>query len=516
MTDLQTRRPQGPFRATGRLAVAFLFLSLCWVFTNPGAAAPDEPDHLVKALGNATGQLGERGPDLGPDATALQERNASTTRVYKIPERLVPTGMTCFAFAPEATAACQPDQAPQGTGKVEYSSAVGDYPPFLYLPIGAAALATDTPYAAFLAGRLVVALVSVGLLWLGMAQLARWLGRGTVLAYPVLMTPVAVFLISSVSTSGIELTAAAAVAAVVATSAFRPEAVHAASTQWTFLVGASLLALSRQLGVLALAVFVVVLLVMVGRGHVVKLFKDRQLPFLASVTVVGVATIAALWWERTYDHPAHVVSPWDGDALASFLGSGSPTLNSAFGTFGWLDTTLPSAATGVWIAMWVVAITMACLIGTRRESWTILVLVVLTLGLALFVYASAFFPIGAGIQGRHFLPLVSLAVVLSVTAIARRPDLSPRFGPRLYLSVAVVVFVVQALALYTNGRRYAVGTAGPWWWVPDAQWVPVGGWTPWLALSIVASGWLATEVYRLREPRGQSAAGVTEPAAQDT
>ena len=483
---------------------AFLLLCLCWIFTNPGGAAPDEPDHLVKAIGNATGQLGHRGAELGPDASWLEERNESTTRVYDIPVRLAPAGMTCFAFASKTTAACQPDQPPGGEGDIEFSSALGDYPPFLYVPIGAAALLADTPYQAFVAGRLVVALLSLGLVWLGAAQLMRWLGRRAVLAYAVLMTPVGVFLASSVSTSGIELTASACVAAVVATCALRPEAVQARSTHWTFLVGGTALALSRQFGVLELAVLGAAFLFMVGGRRTWQLLRRRQRSLIAALTVVGVATVAALWWERTYDRPAHVVSPLEGDAVRAFLAKGLTTITSGFGTFGWLDTSLPSLATGAWIAMWVIVLGMACLIGPTRVAAVILALVAATVGLAFVVYASAFFPIGADIQGRHFLALFAPAVVLAVVVVAERRDLGPRFHPRLYVAVALVVGVVQFVAIYTNARRYAVGTKGPWWWIGDAEWAPSGGWVLWMTAAALAAAWLGVEVVRLRPRRAEA------------
>jgi hypothetical protein len=495
-----------PFLTTARIVGAFVLLCCCWVFTNPGSAAPDEPDHLVKAIGNATGQLGHRPPELGPKATWLEERNESTTRVYDIPARLDPTGMTCFAFVPTATAACQPDRPPKDAGDVEVSSALGDYPPFLYVPIGAAALPAQTPYQAFVGGRLAVALMSMGLLWLGAAQLTRWLGRRAVLAYVVLMTPVGVFLASSVSTSGIELTASACVASVVITCALRSDALRAPSTHWTFLVGASLLALSRQFGVLELAVLALALVFLVGGRQVWELVRNRQRSLVTAMVVVGVATLAALWWERTYDRPAHVLSPLDGDAVPVFLSNGLSTITSAFGTFGWLDTTLPSLATGAWIVMWVVAIGMACLIGPSRVAVVIVGLVVGTLALAYVVYASAFFPIGAGIQGRHFMSLFAPAVMLSVVVVvvAEQRDLGPHVHRRLYVSAALVVTVVQFVAVYANARRYAVGSDGPWWWISDAEWTPSGGWPLWLVLAATAAVWLGLETLRLR------------PTAEDT
>lgn len=499
-----------PWRLAALLVLPYLVLSLMWAISNPPGAAPDETDHLVKAIGNARGSIGVAAPALPAGSAPILERNNSTTRSFQVPADLNPTGYTCFAFHSRITADCLPDgkpeAAPTATGDVTLSSSLGAYPPFLYVPIGLAALATDSPGPAILASRLVVLAMSSLLLLLGLAHLIRWLGRSSVLGVVALMTPVVVFLDGSLSPSAIELAAATCVAAVVSVALVEPRTVHLPATQWTLGVGGVVLALSRQLGLLALAAFVLVLLAGIGWPHVRRLVTRHQLSFVVPVVAMGLASVLVLWWERTYDRPANVATPFDADAVSPFVASSYDVLASAIGTFGWLDTPMPGPATGLWICLWVLVVSLALLTARRRNAAVIALVVVGTGLLALAVYASAFFPIGAAIQGRHFLPVFSLALVLAGVVLPR--NLPPRAMNRLFWGVGVLAAVVQVVGIYANGRRYAVGTKGPVWWVPDARWEPVLGWWPWLGGAVLAAALLGFVVVSYRPtPRRAPASG---------
>lgn len=491
-----------PWRLAALLVLPYLVLSLMWAISNPPGAAPDETDHLVKAIGNARGSIGVAAPALPTGSAPILERNNSTTRSFQVPADLDPTGYTCFAFHGRITADCQPGATPAASGDVTLSSSLGAYPPFLYVPIGLAALTTDSPGAAILASRLVVLAMSSLLLLLGLAHLIRWLGRSSVLGVVALMTPVVVFLDGSISPSAIELAAATCVAAVVSVALVEPGTVHLRATQWTLGVGGVVLALSRQLGLLALAAFVLVLLVGIGWPHVRRLVTRHQLSFVVPVVAMGLASVLVLWWERTYDRPAAVGTPFDADAVSPFVATAYDVLASGIGTFGWLDTPMPGPATGLWICLWVLVVSLAVLTARRRNAAVVSLVVVGTGLLALAIYASAFHPIGAAIQGRHFLPVFSLALVLAGALLPR--NLPARAMNRLFWAVGTIAAIVQVVGIYANGRRYAVGTKGPTWWVPDARWEPVLGWWPWLGGAVLAAALLGVVVVGFR-PRTRPA-----------
>ena len=67
---MTTRLPRGtPARTAALFVVPYLLLMLAWGMSNPPGAAPDEADHLIKALG--VGQLEVGTKFTGPAPNAL-------------------------------------------------------------------------------------------------------------------------------------------------------------------------------------------------------------------------------------------------------------------------------------------------------------------------------------------------------------------------------------------------------------------------------------------------------------
>src|SRR5258706_200979 len=81
-------------------------------------------------------------------------------------------------------------------------------------PLGVAARIASTPSGAFHAARLVSLLIATILLFAAVWHLARSLGRWSTLGLVVALTPMAIFASASVSTSGMEIMSAVALAAV--------------------------------------------------------------------------------------------------------------------------------------------------------------------------------------------------------------------------------------------------------------------------------------------------------------
>ena len=91
-----------------------------------------------------------------------------------MPANLAPDGYSCSVFQPDVTAACLPHNVATGDELVERTTPVGAYPVFLYVPMGLATLAADSPTRAFQLARLVAVLMSMVLLYL-----AVWHCRGS-------------------------------------------------------------------------------------------------------------------------------------------------------------------------------------------------------------------------------------------------------------------------------------------------------------------------------------------------
>lgn len=498
--DVTAREPRS-WRWAALFVLPYLVLAVTWSVTNPPGAAPDEPDNLVKAIGSGSFSVGEPGPGAPSDEVSLLvKRNASITRVYSVPTNLGNLqSYVCFAFKPDVTAACLPDESVGGAGSVDRATPIGAYPPFLYVPIGWAVIPASAPESAFLLARLAISLLSSALLLVGVRHLIRWLGRSAVLGVVALLTPMAVYTTGIVSLSGVELTAAIGVASVVTVAVLRPESVHVPATHWTLLVSGGTLALSRQLGAVTLAAMIVVLLMVTGWTRIRRLVADRQPSFVVTVGLLFISALAVAAWELRYDHPSDTGSALNPDAIGPFFDRSYQLVESAVGKFGWLDTPLPVPMTGLWVGAWIIIIGSAALLATRREFLLILGSATATWVLAFCIYSSVFFTVGADVQGRQFMPFAAFAFILSGAVLLRHLQ---TFGApvttRLYLLLAVSAGIGQVFAIFWNGRRYAVGDDGPIWFFSQAEWSPVLGWGVWTLLACIGGILLALVIFQSR------------------
>ena len=476
----------------------YVLLGLVWALANPAIAAPDEDAHLVKALGLARLDIGAPGPPAVDSSNLGEVRNASISRVVEIPARLDPTGYRCFAFRAEATAACQPPIPSATEGDVRVHTTVGAYPPFLYPVAGAAASLGSDPVSATRLGRLVVLAASTMLLWLACWHLVRWLGPRSLLGVAALLTPMAVFCFGILNSSAVEILGATGMAAVVAVHGRRPEALTHASSQATVLVCGTALVLSRQLGVVTLAVLTGLLLLLGGWQTVRSGLRAGRPVTWAAVAVLWLATLAVGVWELRYDHPV-LLGPWVSvDSVRGFAAQLPQLVQESIGRFGWVDVRPPSAVNFVWFAAAIALLVTAVVLGDRRDRTVLVAMLLVALVVSYITYARVFFPVGAGLQGRHVLPILAVVPVWSGVVVAER--LRPPVLGITVRAVAVALPLVILAGLYLNAMRYAIGLrpdAGLVWFVPEAEWSPPLGWYPWLVLSVAGAVLLGVAWVRL-------------------
>lgn len=475
--------PAATRRVVALFVLPYLVLGLVWALANPAIAAPDEDAHLVKALGMGRFDIGVPGPSA-TDPTVLGDvRNASITRVVEIAARLDPAGYACFAFRADVTAACQPVEPSTRQGDVAARTTLGAYPPFLYPVVGWAAALGSDPTGATRLGRLVVLAASVLLLWLACWHLVRWLGAGSLVGLAVLLTPMAVFCLGILNTSAAEILGAAGMAAVVAVYARRPESLTHTATQAVVLVSGTALVLSRQLGIVTMAVLTLLLLVLGGWREVWAGLRARRPMTWAAVLVPALSTVAVGVWELRYDHPV-LLGPWTStDSFRGFREQWMQLIQESIGWFGWLDVRPPYAVNLVWFAAAVALVVTALVLGDRRDRVVLLGMLLVVLLVCYVTYSRVFFPINAGLQGRHVLPIVALVPIWSGVVVAER--LRPRAFAVAARVAAVLLPLVVLIGLYLNAKRYAVGLdSGPAWFVGAAQWTPPLGWYPWLVLAV--------------------------------
>lgn len=485
------------------VVVPYLLLGLAWAVTNPPGASPDEPDHLIKALGAGRLEIGDTYEGAPRSDGPIGRRNASISRVVEIPARLEPTGFSCTAFQPATPASCQPDAVDRG-GTVDAVTTVGAYPIFGYIPLGVAANAASTPADAFLAARLVSLLMAGALLFAGAWHLTRWLGRWANLGLFIALTPMAVFASASVSTSGMEIMSATALACVAVVATRRPESLRDGRTVALIGVAGSALVLSRQLGVVSLALLGVVVLARGGGAVIWDEVRHRRAPMLVAAAAVSVSCVVLLLWERAYDHPSDTGGVLDGGAVRMYFDQLYHYVASGVGEFGWLDTPLPGIAIGSWAVLASGVIALAALAASRADRWT-LVLAVGSIALTAYVtQATVFYPIGAGLQGRHLLPIFSIVPILAGVAVVELFASSNRLdiARRLFVVVGAVMGGLQLLALLVNARRYSVGSTGPVWFFDDPAWSPRLGWLLWCVMAAAASAALLVVTVQSR-PSGE-------------
>ncbi len=475
---------QGAWRIAALFVLPYVLLGFVWLGSNPVGAAPDEGDHLVKALGMSRLDIGT--PYAGPVDTndLVAVRNASIARVVTIPARLSPAGYTCFAFQVDVTANCQPP-APTATGDVEVATALGAYPPFPYVPFGVVAAASSPKLAFYLGRAVVLAETSVLLLAAGW-HLVTWLGRRALLGVVFAMTPMAVFCTGILNTSGLEIYGALGVAAVVVVGSRRPESLARPATQVVMLLAGSALILSRQLGIVTMTALVAILLAM-GGWRALWPEVQRRAPVLISViALLGLQTLAVGVWELKYDHPA-LLGPWaSSESTDNFWTLFPDLVGKSIGWFGWLDTLMPSWSVTLWVYAFVALVVAGLILGRGRDRVIIVLVLAGALGAAMVTYSRVFFSVHAGLQGRHMIPLLVVVPLVAGVAIAER--INRRAFAVLALLTAVVLPPLQVLGLWVNGKRYAVGaTKDTVWFFPDAQWSPPFGWFPWVLLALVST-----------------------------
>lgn len=497
-------KQHSPWVVAAIFVLPYFLLMVSWAVSNAPGAAPDEPDHLSKSLGMAHFDIGTTytGPPLGKGRP--QQRNASISRVIPVPTNLAPFGYTCEAFRADVSASCLPTRTNPSTAPRDVIDPLGSYPPFLYVPMGWVASLANTPAQAFVLTRLFCAVGCSVLMLLGAAHLVRWLGRRALLGVFVALTPMAIFCGSIVSTSGFEMYSAFAVACIVVVASRHRESLALAGTQWLLaLVGATLI-LSRQLGVVTFGLLMVLMVVRVGWPYFWGLLRRIRPPLAATVMILGICTLLVVYWERRFDNPSLTGPVLSSSALGTFVPKSYNTVLSAVAKFGWAEVLVPSWFVGSWIVLCVMVIGLAVLVGKRIDRWTLIVWFLTMVIVCYVTFATVFFTVGAGVQGRHMLAFFMLLPLLAgVVIVERLSEMDPGVIRRVALLIAVIMPAFQWLSLYINARRYAVGTKGPIWFLGHAQWSPPGGWLIWLLLGLGGAALLARTIWWVGTPAPQ-------------
>jgi hypothetical protein len=400
----------------------------------------------------------------------------------------VPAGFACDAFLPAVSAGCLAGGLPLVT-TMDQPTYAGTYQPFVYFPSGLLTWLANDARTALLLARLGIALLCVALIAIGAWLLVR--GRRNALALSglvVAVTPMVVFASATVSASGPEICAGLCFFAVVLRLA-QPAGID--RRDWAALAfSGSVLALSRPLGALWMALGALTLVLVVGLRPAWYRLRSGGVSAVVALGMVSLAVAIGFAWEVAFEphRPTSLgeVLAFVPGALASF----SQTFRGEVGIFGWLDTDMPALAYSAWYILVFSLLAIAAMLGTWRDRLVLLSLVVLSFVVTVVLAAGFVLPLGFGLQGRHVLAFTVAVPLLAGEILYRRAGRLPRITTVHWLvAFTAGAAAVQAVGWFANARRYAVGVDGPLDFIANAEWIPPLGWWPWI--SLVAVGCLA-------------------------
>jgi hypothetical protein len=483
-----------------------------WIIGNPPYGGPDEWHHYVRAVSIGYGQLvGEpAGLDgakaiVGPvrprflstkvyDAQ-LQWVAQNTTRVH-IPAGMTPGWFRCGALQqdPSVPARCLNGSAPVADAQELFNPA-GTYQPFPYL-VSAALSRTivdpDSLTRAMRAGKAALALMFIAaaifLLWNPQARLLSLVGVVAAL------TPMAVYLSTTVNPSGLEITSAIAfVAAMIRMTR------GTADRRWAWIVigvAGSALALSRGQGPIWIVIDAAIVISLVGLRPFAQIALADRRWTAAAFAMIALAMILNRVWEHLYG-PAVAFNPFPVDVgLRAGLGQLVEVLRQQIGVFDYLEVDMPSVAYATWTALTCSLLVFAWTIGTDRERSLLTIATVVTLALPVALVAATMRHTGFPLQGRYVLAVSVVVPLLAGEIIVRRQDRLRAQAKRLLPLLIAVAAVVQLVGWWANARRFAVGRNGPRWFLDAAEWSPPWGWWPWMILAITGASLLVLTVLR--------------------
>lgn len=424
--------------ASIRTLACLALLIGAWALANPMFAAPDEDLHLARAQST---WLGDVTPPYSTDGVPVEE-------------------VFCMAFQPNVTADCMDLSWGPPTSEQLLPTTNG-YPPAFYVVAGA-----PTRLVGGLGGAYVVRLWLAGLcslILVGAIRRLRALREDDlgVVALVVALTPMSIFLMSSINPSGLSIALGAlGVAAGLAwqtTQSRREFGVLLASC-------AGIVLLRRDgpiIGGLILLAFVAPHVRRLRSSGAIRVSRVALLGGLA----VAVGVVVATWSSWSFIARQVIrdvnLSNWRG-----ILANVDHYTRQLVGMFGWLDTWVSEATMSIWFLMVgaLVATAVVHRSGSARQGLILLVACIalpVTFGLFRFPY----------FQTRYVLPAFVAGVVLFVVSGVENLS-SNRTWPRVRGMIAAGCLITHLTAFLTNMHRYSHGQTQRWSLFTESAWEP--------------------------------------------
>ena len=415
----------------------------------PLMAAPDEPEHVTRAAAVVRGEF------------LPSHRVVGSAYIVNVPRGIVSRSgfHLCFAFSHSIPASCAPNLH-GGSHLVNTKSDAGRYYPPYYLMTGWPTLFSTNGTAVYLM-RVASALICAGLLASAYASLAGLRdNKLPVLGLFAAITPMVVFLSSTVNPNSVEIVAGIGVwASGLALATADPGGDGTGALWRRLIVAASFLLLMRPLSPLWLALALVGIALVAGRGRL-RAFAQQRAARIGAAIIVVLTVINAAW--NKFGNPVH---PTRKTPLTlpfmHILGHVLTRLRfrtvQMLGAFGWLDTPLPFVALAFWIGLLLMLFLLTCAGGSRRWRALTVGIAVVTLVLPVVLEVSQARWYGFPWQGRYILPFAVGLPIAAAFALREGGVLAVRLPPKLLVVGTVGVVIAQGGAFWWTLDRYQVG-----------------------------------------------------------
>lgn len=471
---MKIRRLAGSLLA--RVLSAYLILGLAWLASTPPGGGVDEASHYVRAVGISRGQL--IGDEVDPDQPFLNLRGERLRRInaesgiFFLPLK-APPPPTCNALDAVRPFDCLIPKTESGT--LAAISLHGRSLPGAYVvPALFSRLGVDTTSTTMLLrlGMLLQNAVMLGIVIRALQVIFhdRHLPSMSLVTVMTLsVTPVLLFLSSTMSPSSFETMAAAAFAASLIA------AVRTRSMTW--LVGSVALAWiaswARDLGAVAVVVSMASILLAEPSSRRWWQESDRKKWLVVGGMTLGVAT--GLLWQVVFKYP---LQPSIGSVaqLRQDVANVLRTLRSGIGLGGWLNVPLDPVLESMWFVFLIGAGAIMVSRVSRLVQGILAVQFVVVCGVGVYLVAMLR-AAGFGIQARFFMPLLAVMLITLVSAASVTETHSERrIGPWPWRGLLAFVALSHAAALEISARRNAQGLDGRRIDFSHAVWSPPGGW----------------------------------------
>ena len=266
-------------------------------------------------------------------------------------------------------------------------------------------------------------------------------------------------------------------------------------------VSCALLAVTRPLSTLWLAVIAIGVLAALGRGQVIAA-RLREPGVRVVVAVVGVAAASGALWTVFSDNLDNN-SGYEPRGLELFdvikhsLALTPAYLRQMVGVFGWQRVQAPWPVPWAWGLLIVAILAAALRWGTRRMAWAAVGLMVLVVLTPTILQAPTAGEIGFVWSGRYGLAMAAGVPILATLAVGSAGRLGWHGLRRFAFVLVAVAAGGQVVAHAASMRRYVVGVRGPLEYLTASGWDPPLPAAVLLVLVIGCASGLAVLTYRV-------------------